>query len=215
MGLRVCGKWGRVDEMNFKAFASLQFSVVSLTFTEVAFLGTNRALHTLPICLLSKSILTSEPKFSSNFYPFLLFFSRNTFPQFSVSSPTLQTASLPPAMSAAVRNILSCTVNLSRQPLWKLLSGWAAMWKPDSGGDIGGWLPAPSGNSRAALCGIGFDASEKEKKETASALCLLSSCLYIWGDSAGFPSISSDDQNCNRHFPLQFVHLFRPLSFLL
>lgn len=117
MGLRVCGKWGRVEEMNFKAFASLQFSVVSLTFTEVAFLGTNRALHTLPICLLSKSILTSEPKFSSNFYPFLLFFSRNTFPQFSVSSPTLQIASLPPAMSAAVRNILSCTINLSRQPL--------------------------------------------------------------------------------------------------
>lgn len=109
--------------MNFKTFVSLQFFVVSLTFTEIAVLGSSRALHILPLCLLSVSLLTSEPKFSSNFNPFLVFFSSQLYLPptiFSVSSSTLQTASLPPAVSAAVsayEDVPPCTVNFSRQPL--------------------------------------------------------------------------------------------------
>lgn len=81
--------------MNFKAFMSLQFSVVSLTFTEVAFLGSDRALHTLPLCLLSMSVLTSEPKFSSNFNPFSVFFSPQLSPLIFCQQPYPANCQLP------------------------------------------------------------------------------------------------------------------------
>lgn len=165
--------------MNFKTFVSLQFSVVSLTFTETAVLGSSRALHTLPLCLLSVSILTSEPKISSNFNPFLVFFSSQLY------LPTLQTASLPPAMSAAVsayEDAPPCTINCSRQPLWKLLSGWAAMWKPDSGiiPESGCRLPVVTAGLFCVV--LVLIHQWKEKKEPVLALCLLFSCLYIYGE---------------------------------
>lgn len=133
--LCVCEMWGGgLDELQCLCclFSSLKwFSAVSLTFTEVPFLGTKGVLHS-PLCLLSVFILISEPKFSSNFYPFFIF-SCPCLSQFPVSCLTLLMASLP---NPTPRPPRPASIPVPQAASLKALPG-------QLGCDIGGWLQAP------------------------------------------------------------------------
>lgn len=206
----LCGRQRRwVDSMNFTASVCLQFSEVILcgesAFHRSSTSGNSRHSIRSPLRLFSGWILTSSSALTS----ILLDFSppQHRFSAFPVSSPPLARRQPP---SSCVR-LLSAgegappAGGASPGSCFESLS-WAEQLRQSLA-----WAVIAGGGCCPVVSFVWFSyITKREERPPSSPLSSCSSCLNIWGESAGFPGFSLDNPNCNQYFPLQFVRLFRP-----